>query len=283
MLKYWKKLFCVLFVLWISMNLIGCAQTNGIANSAEEEKVKSSEIVLIEEENDTEKEEENQDGLKLDEMVALTDELKKAAYIKALERIAYEHVSPDNEQWSETGITKYAIYDIDRDEREELVILQDDGTMAGMGFYIYDYNEKENLLYQELIEFPALKFYENGMIEALASHNHGMAPGCVLEDFWPYSLYQYNEENDTYEYLLNVDAWEKEYNEKAWTGEEFQDKADIDGDGVLYYIMTDGKYNYDEPIDGEEYYKWRTSILGDELEMNIPFIELPYILPEAEG
>ena len=101
------------------------------------------------------------------------------------------------------------------------------------------------------------------------------------EEFWTYSVYQYNKKTDTYEYVLNVDAWQKAQSETAWTGEVFQEKADKDCDGVLYYIMTDGKYNYDEPIDGAEYWKWRKSIFGNPFEIDVKFVDLPYILPEA--
>ena len=82
---------------------------------------------------------------------------------------------------------------------------------------------------------------------------------------------------------MNVDAWEKLYSETSWSGEIFQNKADRDGDGVLYYIMTDGEYNYDEPVDGKEYRKWRESVLGEEVEINIPFKLLPNILSAAAG
>lgn len=219
--------------------------------------------------------------LDLKEVITVEDKEMKAAYIRALEKIVYECISPDGQQWAPTGETKFAIYDIDSDGSEELLIYHDDGYMAGMGFFIYDYDRKKDTLRLELQEFPSLTFYEDGTVEARASHNHGMAPGYVDENFWPYTLYRYNVKTDTYERLLNVDAWEKAYNETAWTGETFQEKADIDGDGVLYYIMTDGEYNYDEPIDGKEYRKWRASMLGEVLEMDIPFIVLPYVLPEA--
>ena len=230
-----------------------------------------------------EEQEEGQVVLDLNEVVVLEDAEKKAVYMDALEKIIYEHISPDWQQWSVTGITKFAVYDIDMDGKEELLLFHDDGSMAGMGFYVYDYNQKKGVLYQELAEFPTLKFYANGIVEAMASHNHGMAPGYVDEEFWPYTLYQYNPKTDTYDWILNVDAWEKMYNEKAWTGEHFPDKADVDGDGMLYYLMTDGEYNYDEPVDGAEYRKWRASVMGEELEMNIQFIQLPNIMPEAAG
>ena len=221
--------------------------------------------------------------LDLNSVVTIEDKAKRVAYIDALEKIVYEHISPDNEQWSVSGNTKFAVYDIDFDGREELILLHDDGCMAGKGFYIYDYSEKKEMLYQELAEFPTIKFYDNGIVEAMASHNQGMAPGYVDNDFWPYSLYQYNAKTDSYNYMLNVDAWEKLYSETSWSGEIFQNKADRDGDGVLYYIMTDGEYNYDEPVDGKEYRKWRESVLGEEVEINIPFILLPNILSAAAG
>ena len=258
---------------------------DSILNEAQKQSVDAVYTVIVRAvfEQKMEQENLNQDSLGFNEVVLVADEFRKAAYTEALERIAQEHISPDNQEWSATGITQFAVYDIDFDGREELMLFRDDGSMAGMGFYIYDYNEKKNMLYQELAVFPSLKFYDNGMVEAMASHNHGMAPGYVDEDFWPYSLYQYNPKTDVYDYVLNVDAWEKMYSEKAWTGEVFPDKADFDGDGILYYIMTDGEYNYDEPVDGAEYRKWRASILGELLQLDIPFIQLPNIMPEAAG
>lgn len=94
-------------------------------------------------------------------------------------------------------------------------------------------------------------------------------------------MYQYNAATDTYEYVLQVDAWEKECGEKSFAGDTYQTEADADGNGILYFIMTDGEHNYDEPTDDAEYFRWREAVLGEPRILEIPFIELPLVLPEA--
>ena len=220
------------------------------------------------------------DRVDLSKVVSVADAQKRNAYIKALEQVIYQWVSPSGDEWGPYGSTEFAIYDIDMDGREELLI-HHEADMASTALLIYDYNDERGELYQELLEFPSLTFYENDMIEAALSHNHGMAPGLSGIEFWPYSLYQYDPATDVYEYVLQVDAWERERGETSYTNDTFQTEADVDGNGVLYFIMTDGEHNYDEPTDDAEYLRWREDALGEPRELEIPFIELPLVLPEA--
>ena len=51
-------------------------------------------------------------------------------------------------------------------------------------------------------------------------------------------------------------------------------EADTDGDGLLYYIMTNDTYEYQNPMDAEAYEKWRDSYLKDAEVVQIPLLRL---------
>lgn len=88
---------------------------------------------------------------------------------------------------------------------------------------------QDGSVYQELAEFPDLNFYDNGFIKANWSHNQG--PGG---DFWPYSIYRYNAEDDTYQFFGGVEAWDRSYYETyELNGSTFLENIDIDGDGIV--------------------------------------------------
>ena len=143
--------------------------------------------------------------------------------------------------------------------------------MAGNVFKIYGYDEILGNLLEEFSEYLGVTFYSNGMIEVMKSHNHGLA--SMSEDFWPYALYQYDSKNDCYIKIADVDAWEQTY-QSEYDGVEFPKEADIDGDGLLYYIMKDDKYEYQNPIDTEAYKNWRDSYLLGAVEVQIPLLRM---------
>ncbi len=201
-------------------------------------------------------------------------QLMKAAYISALEGIYFDNVYPDGtscnfvEDYDKTK-NRFAVYDIDFDGKDELIIEYTSSYNAGMGTIIYDFDPQTNTFEQELVEYPALSFYDNGVVEAAASHNHGMA--ATYDDFWPYHLYQYKPELDKYILIAMVDAWDKEYAKKDSDGNLFPQEVDVDGDGIVYYVMTDGEYKLEKPIDADEYNQWKNSYIGSANEINIPY------------
>ena len=62
--------------------------------------------------------------------------------------------------------------------------------------------------------------------------------------------------------IAAVDAWNKAYRETDDAGNPFPDEADADGDGMVYYLMKGGDYRLEDPLDGEEYGRWRDSFLN---------------------
>ena len=118
------------------------------------------------------------------------------------------------------------------------------------------------------------------MIKAEASHNHSRG------EFWPFGLYQYQKDSDTYEMVASVDTWDKEFTDSWGDGQPFPEELDVDGDGVLYniqrgnnpaYEYADYKYNQS---DYDVFYQTMmqaadgAGVTADEIQ--IDFIPLTY-------
>lgn len=201
------------------------------------------------------------------------DNERKEAFISALENICHNQVFPDGREFQYDASTngegnQFAIYDIDFDGKEELIIQHTTAAMAGMVEVIYDYDSKTKLLEEELRSFPSLTYYNNGIVSADWSHNQGLAG---LGDFWPYTLYQYKQESDTYIEIASVDAWNKERADEDYEGNPFPDELDIDADGFIYFVTAEGTYAQNTVVDGEEYERWRSSLLGNAEKIEVPY------------
>ena len=115
----------------------------------------------------------------------------------------------------------------------------------------------------ELEVFPSLTFYENGYVRADASHNQGLAG-----DFWPYALYRYDAESDSYQKVAAVDAWDGSIHAQDYAGNPFPKDADVSGAGIVYYVAENGE-SYGEsgtpdvaPMDQADFQKWEASWQG---------------------
>ena len=156
---------------------------------------------------------------------------------------------------------RYAITDIDGDGFEELLLMQDTGVMASMDYLVLD--GQGGQLRAELEDFPSLTFYENGYVRADASHNQGLAG-----DFWPYTLYRYDAESDSYQKVAMVDAWDGSIHAQDYAGNPFPKDADVSGAGIVYYVAENGElYGQDgafapAPMDQADFEKWEASWQG---------------------
>lgn len=147
----------------------------------------------------------------------------------------------------------YSVMDVDNDGKEELLIhFGNTFSMAGMVLYIYDYDRDTEEIYIEYMGFPDITIFENGYLKEGASHNHGRSD---LDDFWPYSLYLYNEETDIYENVACVDAWQKVRMDME-PDPDFPTDKDTDGDGIVYYDWGKDYYQPQTIMDNAEYEKW---------------------------
>ena len=179
------------------------------------------------------------------------------AYKQALLTIINELKLPDGSELYFDGIgelsqNKFAIHDVDGDGREELVLSYVTSSMAGQGKYVFGYNPEKNMVYEQGRAF-GMEFYEDGVIKAEASHNHGRG-----DKLWPYTVLYYSEITDDYRYGVHVDSWEKEYYGETAQGTPFPTEVDTDGDGIVYYLLPydDYSYNSEDALDGKEYNEW---------------------------
>lgn len=195
------------------------------------------------------------------------------AYAAALETLLQRHMLPDGtdtgEQFGDIAENQFAVYDVDHDGKDELILLYSTTATAGMAGYIFAYDNESGLLQTELQEFPSLTFYENGVVEAGWSHNQGLAG-----DFWPYSLYQYDANSDRYTPVGMVDAWDKGFSETDYQNRPFPSDIDKSGTGVVYYIMEDGQYDTTNPVDASAYNAWVNAHIGGASEIQIQYMTL---------
>lgn len=77
-----------------------------------------------------------------------------------------------------------------------------------------------------------------------------------MDDFWPYSLYKYNARTDKYEAVALMDAWQQQIFEDSEPDPDFPIEKDVDGDGIVYYDMSDDYYAPSMIMDNAEYEKW---------------------------
>lgn len=195
-----------------------------------------------------------------------------AKYEEVLEQIMIEHTDPNgreyhaDEQWAFEN-NKYAILDVDGDGRQELIFCFHTGNMASMCEVVYDYDVEKEVLREELAAWVDSTYYSNGFVKVSDSHNHGKDP--EEKGIWPYTLYQYDADTDTYRLRYYVTSWDGQIN-----SENFLRELDTDGDGILYYILEDGMAVEDTdavPINRQEYDAWVKETLPEELVIDMNY------------
>lgn len=168
----------------------------------------------------------------------------------------------------------FAICDFDLDGNPELLFHisgPSDEMPEGYfkGIRIMEYSPKTELWTEALSTSSSanLTFFDNGVAASAQTHNHSYA--CLYgRELWPYTLYQYNVETNTYDLLAEVCAWDK-YCHAA----EFPEAADADGDGLVYCFTSDGIWQ-----DGAAYEAWLKETFDGTRAYRIPYQSLS---PEA--
>jgi len=160
------------------------------------------------------------------------------AYRLTLQDFAFNHILPDGttfelgEGFGYMEENAFAIYDVDSDGVEELMIQFTTAPTAGMFEGVYHY--VDGAVTEAVVSFPGSTYYLNNVIMCPWSHNQSFGPG----DFWPYSVCAYRAETDTFEYVSHVAAWDKTVSETSFNGDEPFPTEKDDGSGVVYQVTS---------------------------------------------
>lgn len=184
-------------------------------------------------------------------------------YAATLRNLLYSRILPDgtHQDLPLSASSKFAMYDVDGDGREELVLCYDSGCMAGMWGYVIGYDEGSGEINIQMKGQFDFVFLENGNLKELDSHNQ------TSGEMWPYSLYRYQPESDSYELAGHVHA-----EDKAISEERYPEEADVSGTGTVYYVSNDGWGTV--PIDEADYLAWLAANQGDSGELEIPYLTI---------
>ena len=161
------------------------------------------------------------------------------------------------EIWDEcekNGENVFAVHDVNDDGEDELIVrwTLEGSPNYGWGTTVYDANGKA-----QFYGGGRLTFYSNGAISVPWSHNQG--PSIAI---WPYNLYTcrvtfYNGINHSH----YTEAGSARARSDSVPGFEEVAYADLDGDGVVYYV-GDRAGLEEHPVDNDVYEAWRDQYLA---------------------
>ena len=202
-----------------------------------------------------------------------------AKYSEVLMQILINRTDPDGRYFDDGGQgvdfsrNCFAITDIDGDGRDELIFNFNDTYMAAMRELVYDYDEENGTLRTELEDvFPFTAYYSNGYVKEDASHNHTCDP--ETRGIWPYNLYKYDADADSYINIGYVQCWDKLVFPTNYEDEAFPDEFDEDGDNLLFFVGyfskegDDVNYTY---MDRKEFEAWEQAMFPGEYKIGIEY------------
>lgn len=196
-----------------------------------------------------------------------------AAYQSALQQIAFEHVYPDGTDTRFDGASgfiednHFALCDVNGDGKDELIVQFVTAPMAGNVETVYSYDEARETLHKILAVFPAMTYYTNGLVKEDWSHGSELAG----DEYWPYNLYQYSSETGEYELIAEVNMWSKSADTIDYKGDIYPADIDAENAGTVFILTQDG---ITKTISKSDYEAWLSDMMGDAIEMQIPYLSL---------
>lgn len=193
-----------------------------------------------------------------------------AEYQAALRQIVSEHVYPDG---TDTGFdssfgsmedNRFALCDVNGDGVDELIVQFTTAPMAGNTETVYSFQKADGALKQLLTASPNLTYYANGIIKEDWSHGSELAG----EDYWPYTLYQYNATAGSFEELAQVNMWSKAVADVDFKGDPYPDEIDTEGAGTIFIL---GSSNEVKTVSKSDYEQWLADTMGTAAELDISY------------
>ena len=163
-----------------------------------------------------------------------------------------QHYSPE----------RVAVADVDGDGTAELLFFIEGTCVRDSAEYVYRYSEEKNAFELEFEYSAGCNYYQNGVIQAKPLYS-----GFIYQDdFWPYSVFQYDENKN--EFVLTASV--EEIPKAPENPDNFPEEYDKDGDGKVYIISQGESVKY---LDEQEYLAWKKQIFWMP-EMKIDWCEL---------
>ncbi len=189
------------------------------------------------------------------------------AYAKVLTQLLEEHTFPDGRSDGFTGElhdmreNKFALADVDGDGQKELVLKFTAADLEHHRGLVLDCDPATGKVRIKLDENPGMVFFKSGAVLAQWTSNPGKGGS-----FWPFSLYEYRPELDSYSYVGGVDAWDR-----SVYPDDYPEQSDKSNTGFVYYLLPNGPSDEAEAVDAQAYEDWIKSYVG-----NGAMIELDY-------
>ena len=163
-----------------------------------------------------------------------------------------QHYSPE----------RVAVADVDGDGTAELLFFIEGTCVRDSAEYVYRYSEEKNAFELEFEYSAGCNYYQNGVIKAKPLYS-----GFIYQDdFWPYSVFQYDENKN--EFVLTASV--EEIPKVPENPDNFPEEYDKDGDGKVYIISQGESVAY---MDEKEYLAWEKQVFWMP-EMKIDWCEL---------
>jgi hypothetical protein len=228
----------------------------------------------------------NDDDLSSDMAYSNATEADKA-YYDIVFNICYNFIWPDGELCAYSYYSGYdmqdnqfAFADVDGDGADELIVCFMASSADGFRTSIYRYDESTGTCVEELTtaprenpgNYPGITFYDNGMVSVYLAANPGRE---LCETIWPYSIYQWNRESKTYDYIGTLYGLDRQLAVQA--GEEYPDAADTDGYGTVYYLVDEtetGSTGDSKPMSQSEYESWFEEMFGGAAAKEVTYLEM---------
>lgn len=158
----------------------------------------------------------------------------------------------------------FAIFDVDGDGQEELLVSVSNTYTAGMREIIYGYDPQNGGVRIEADCFVAVNHYP-GLLMVDSSHNQGYGGDII----WPYTIMQYDEVADEYRVAFMVDGWCKEIAAfDPYTGMAYPEEIDTERDGYVYLITENAQTRI---VNRADYWKWQAQVFSGKDALTIPW------------
>lgn len=155
-----------------------------------------------------------------------------SAYQNALMNLLDQSVLPDGKS-TNTKADFFSIQNVDEEETEELILAWTTTSSFGNIFYVYQYDIATDTFHVKWNKSSSVKLYDKRTVLIPVPVNYGLSS---TDEFYPYGIYQYQNDKNAYTFQAYVDAWQKSYLSADYDGNPYPSNIDTENAGMVYCI-----------------------------------------------